>query len=281
MGTTVVVEVRVIEDSDTSGVPLDATTIVKQVRQDLGLTQKQFAALLNVSFSSVNRWENGKSRPSLIAWYWVQLIRAEGAEAYKRRAGYPSRTSLEDGSVAVLFPDVLVPGVLPGLWATEVISVRTLFQYFSGSHAVTLGELGKTITIPQVEQAVVEAAVRDAVRNRLLWFTFGSASFCGDDIAQNLFVEDAQLREPPERLSAVDILPSKLPQVWTTDTTTALAISVALSDKAGRPLPWPVVRSAIDADLSAGLLVLAPDSGLWPCTAEHAGSICLRVANDE
>ena len=34
-----------------------------RVRQRLGLTQEKMAALLGVSFVSVNRWENGKSLP--------------------------------------------------------------------------------------------------------------------------------------------------------------------------------------------------------------------------
>jgi len=264
-----------------STVPPDASSIVRQLRHDLGLTQKQFAELLNVSFSSVNRWENGKSQPSLIAWTWIRLIRAEGVEAYKRRAGYPPRTRDDNGIVIALSPDVLVPGVLPGLWEAAVISVGTLFEYFSGSHSTTLGKSGKSVTIPQVHQDVLEVAVREAVNNQQLWFTWGPASFCGDAISPNLFVEEAKLQGPPAPIPAVEILPSTLPQAWTTDTTTALAISIALSERAGRSLPWPVVRNAIDAALLAGLLVFAPGSGLWPCTAERARDICLRMTSDE
>lgn len=41
--------------------------IVKQVRKDLGLSQEQLARELSISFSTVNRWENGKSKPSQMA----------------------------------------------------------------------------------------------------------------------------------------------------------------------------------------------------------------------
>lgn len=41
--------------------------LVKKIRAELGLTQQEFADLLNTSFGTVNRWENGKSEPSILA----------------------------------------------------------------------------------------------------------------------------------------------------------------------------------------------------------------------
>lgn len=41
--------------------------VVKQVRSELGLSQEQLARALNISFSTINRWEKGKSRPSQMA----------------------------------------------------------------------------------------------------------------------------------------------------------------------------------------------------------------------
>lgn len=40
---------------------------VKYVRKQLGLSQEQLARELNISFSTVNRWENGRSLPSQMA----------------------------------------------------------------------------------------------------------------------------------------------------------------------------------------------------------------------
>lgn len=36
---------------------------IKEIRTKLGLTQEELAQKLNVSFSTVNRWENGKTKP--------------------------------------------------------------------------------------------------------------------------------------------------------------------------------------------------------------------------
>ncbi len=36
---------------------------VKYARERLGMSQKELARALNVSFTSINRWENGRARP--------------------------------------------------------------------------------------------------------------------------------------------------------------------------------------------------------------------------
>ena len=41
--------------------------ILKSVRKELNLTQEQLARDLNVSFSTLNRWENNHAKPSRLA----------------------------------------------------------------------------------------------------------------------------------------------------------------------------------------------------------------------
>lgn len=41
---------------------------IKEAREIAGLTQTQLAKLIGVSYTSVNRWENGQSRPNNLAW---------------------------------------------------------------------------------------------------------------------------------------------------------------------------------------------------------------------
>jgi len=40
---------------------------IKNIRQHCFLSQEAFARELKVSFSSVNRWESGRSKPNLVA----------------------------------------------------------------------------------------------------------------------------------------------------------------------------------------------------------------------
>ena len=39
--------------------------VVKKLRNKLVLSQQEFANLLEVSFTSVNRWENGRCEPTI------------------------------------------------------------------------------------------------------------------------------------------------------------------------------------------------------------------------
>ena len=45
----------------------DFLALVKQVRRQLSLSQEDLARHLGVSYTTVNRWENGQSRPSKLA----------------------------------------------------------------------------------------------------------------------------------------------------------------------------------------------------------------------
>ena len=55
---------------------------IKSLRARLGLTQVALAERLGVSFPTVNRWENAKSRPSQLSWQAVlELSRKEAGES--------------------------------------------------------------------------------------------------------------------------------------------------------------------------------------------------------
>lgn len=46
--------------------------LIREVRTLLGLTQEQFAAKLGVTLPTINRWENGRTKPSPLA---IQTLR--------------------------------------------------------------------------------------------------------------------------------------------------------------------------------------------------------------
>ncbi len=53
----------------------DVSKTVRELRKALGLTQEQFAAKVGVSFSTVNRWENGKGKPSPLAMKQIKKLK--------------------------------------------------------------------------------------------------------------------------------------------------------------------------------------------------------------
>lgn len=44
---------------------MDYSILIKKLRTKLILSQEEFAKLLGVSFSTVNRWENAKHEPTI------------------------------------------------------------------------------------------------------------------------------------------------------------------------------------------------------------------------
>jgi transcriptional regulator with XRE-family HTH domain len=59
-------------------IPADYPSRVRTVRTRLELTQAKLAKQIGVSFATVNRWENGQSRPTRLAWQQIIDLEAEG-----------------------------------------------------------------------------------------------------------------------------------------------------------------------------------------------------------
>jgi len=53
--------------------------LVRELRKRTGLTQEKFAARLGVTFPTINRWENGRTKPSPLALRQIEgLLREMG-----------------------------------------------------------------------------------------------------------------------------------------------------------------------------------------------------------
>ncbi len=48
--------------------------MIRKLRTALGLTQEQFAAKIGVTYSTINRWENNKSKPSPLALQRIEEL---------------------------------------------------------------------------------------------------------------------------------------------------------------------------------------------------------------
>ena len=55
--------------------------LVRETRQRLELSQAKFAAKLGVSFQSINRWENGRTKPLPIALKQIEYLLHQMGEA--------------------------------------------------------------------------------------------------------------------------------------------------------------------------------------------------------
>jgi DNA-binding transcriptional regulator YiaG len=53
---------------------LELAELVRETRHRLELSQVKFAALLGVSFQSINRWENGQTKPLPLALKQIEAL---------------------------------------------------------------------------------------------------------------------------------------------------------------------------------------------------------------
>ncbi|WP_242024324.1 DNA-binding transcriptional regulator [Trichocoleus sp. FACHB-591] len=80
---------RGIADADAINVSFPMSTIeqshladlVRETRQCLQLSQARFAAKLGVSFQSVNRWENGRTKPLPIVLKQIEHLLKQMGDA--------------------------------------------------------------------------------------------------------------------------------------------------------------------------------------------------------
>lgn len=183
----------------------------------------------------------------------------------------------EAATLIEIRPELLLPGVLPDLWKGAELRMSDIVSYFAGGKVVKLARDGyeEPLTIPKAERSAVAQAVAEAVKVGHLWLTAGEASVLGEAAAPDLLADDAILQAPPPALGTTDVLRDKLPDAWTEQMTTAAAIMQALSTKAGKSLPWPLVRDAIDGAIRSRLLELTADSNPWPSDAAGASGVML------
>jgi putative transcriptional regulator len=69
-------------------VQTDMPRLIRELRERTGLTQEKFAAKLGVTFPTINRWENGRAKPSPLAMQKIEeLLRSmgdDGSDLMKR-----------------------------------------------------------------------------------------------------------------------------------------------------------------------------------------------------
>ena len=177
-----------------------------------------------------------------------------------------------------LDPNALVPGGLPKLWAAESVAVADVVAYFAGGRTVIAQRDGyeEPVAIPACPRAAVEAAISEAVRQGILWLVNGPASFQSEPLPPGVLTDSARLRAPMPPVSVDRLTQDSLPDAWKDGRSSALALLTALSVQLGAPLPWSVLRRAIEDALDTRWLALTPDCGPWPCEAAGAAAVTLQ-----
>lgn len=184
----------------------------------------------------------------------------------------------ETATLSKIATGLLAPGVLPGLWEGTEITLETLYDYFVGGYVVEVQKAGYTepVIIPAAPQAVINEAVESAVQGGKLWLLTHTTSLWNEPIPPGLLAPQVRLLPPPTPIPVAEVLPSSVPEAWDNDRANVLALSNALANRAGKALPWPLVRNVVNGALKS-YLELAVDSGPWPCDYPAAQHVKLQV----
>jgi hypothetical protein len=113
-----------------------------------------------------------------------------------------------------------------------------------------------------------------------LWLSAGPVSLLDEDVPPGLLTDSAELLAPPAPLSLLALLPEQLPEAWRGGSLDGWSLAAALSQRAGRTLPWKTISAALESAFRSGLLDRTPDSGSWPCDYAGARSLKLTVAKE-
>ena len=185
----------------------------------------------------------------------------------------------EKAVLSDLDPNVLVPNVLPDLWMGDVITVADAVQYFENAQVVmaTQENYEEPVGIPQCPPGAVKAAIKEAVRQGILWLLNGPASFQGETLPSGILTDAAQLRAPMPPLRVEEILEENVLGAWQDGRANASALLTVLSTQRGHSVPWTLLSQAIDSAIKSRWLELAPDSDALPCDATGAARIILRL----
>ena len=186
----------------------------------------------------------------------------------------PEATTLSD-----LDPALLQFDALPGLWPSGQITVQNMVDYFAQGHIETVPKDGYDdfASIPKCESETVEKAIEEAVRSGLLWLTNGQASIFDEVIPQGILTANAHLQAPPAPIAPQELVAAAIPEAWKDNKANVSVVSDVISRQVGKPLPWIVVKSAIDAGIQARWFELSTDSGPWPCEFAGAQNVVIQA----
>ena len=174
-----------VQDTPSSSIiPADYPAHIKQYRARLGLTQVELAARLGVSFATVNRWENGQTKPSPLSWQ--QLLR------------------MDEGNVATLPEEPPAP-TKPAIDFTspaEVVRALAEGERLSFGHMfnpVFATEISQIDPLPHQRIAVYEHLVKQFP----LRFLLADDAGAGKTIMSGLYIREMRARRLIKRVLIV------------------------------------------------------------------------------
>ena len=176
---------------------------------------------------------------------------------------------IEHAELHNLNPELLRPGQLPDLWQNEnvPITVETIREYFNKDDVPKLAS-----------DDVLLEAIQSAVQNGLLMARHQDKAYLKEAIPDAGITDDLELLIPLEPISGSELSHKNLSDAWENETSSVGKIIHALSVLKGSPIPWSLIVDAINDGRDKRLFEFIDGSPPWPCAAEEADRVGLKVS---
>jgi transcriptional regulator with XRE-family HTH domain len=177
--------VCMVDDLRASAISPDYGEQIRKYRSRVGLTQAELADRLGVSFATVNRWENGQTKPSPLSWQ--QLVRLDEGEEIKSES---KPISLEASPVLDFTGS---PHVIRALVEGERLSFGHMFNPAFAT------EISQIDPLPHQRIAVYERMLRQFP----LRFLLADDAGAGKTIMSGLYIREMRARRLIRRILIV------------------------------------------------------------------------------
>ena len=174
--------------SHSTELPQDYPQRVRRVRELRGLTQARLAELIGVSYTSVNRWENGQSRPNNLSWKQILEIERQAEDAEQ---GSASTATTPEAPLTLDFaanPDAL--------WALAEAHRLSFGHLFNRAYA---SETSRIEPLPHQRLAVYKCMLDQSPLRYLLADDAGA----GKTIMTGLYIREMLARRLIDRILIV------------------------------------------------------------------------------
>ena len=222
------------------GAPADCAARVRSVRRRLALTQAQLAERVGVSFATVNRWENGQTRPARLAWRRLLDVAAEAAPPGGRPAPAADGKGVPPPLDFTARPDV-----------AAAVAEAARLGYGHLFHPAFATEASRVDPLPHQRIAVYERMLGLSP----LRFLLADDAGAGKTIMTGLYLREALARRLVSRVLIVP--PAGLVGNWEREMRTLFSLPFRIvrgaDARAGNPFTGPAGgRVVVSVDTLAG-----------------------------
>lgn len=218
---------------DTS-LPVNYPDRIKKLRTELGLTQMKLAQLIGVAYVSVNRWENGQSKPSRLAWQKITRAEASGIEGFSAGTDVQQTFDASELTRETTFP---LPPIVDFTADPEIVRVVVEGERLAYGHLVNPAfatEISLIDPLPHQRIAVYEHMLPQPRLRELLADDAGA----GKTIMSGLYMREMLSRRLIRRVLIIP--PAGLVGNWQRELRTLFGLSFGIAEgsdfRVGNPL---------------------------------------------